>query len=219
MMETQKVIIYFEDKVASTFFQHQNWCTWLTFGPLIDTRLGLVDRTLGSLFNTWRVYGKNQTRRAKQGLENHPSKYYFSQTIFNFSDFIRSCLPKVIYPGKEKELEKNVWLALFVHNCPWLSMIDPVCTLLFLYFLFVVVIFTFVILWLEQTPRSLVPLATLKSKILPIQLALLAPRNAVSSSLSLNSFQLLESVEQVSRRTSERYELIQDKLRGFFKKL
>jgi hypothetical protein len=30
----------------------------------------------------------------------------------------------------------------------------------------------------------------------------------------LNSFQLLQSVEQVSRRTGEKFELIQDKLEG-----
>ena len=37
--------------------------------------------------------------------------------------------------------------------------------------------------------------------------------------MHLNNFQLLQSVGQVSRRTSEKYELIQDKLEGLFKKL
>ena len=35
----------------------------------------------------------------------------------------------------------------------------------------------------------------------------------------LNNFQLLQSVWQVSRRTSKKYELIQDKLGGLFKEL
>ena len=77
--------------------------------------------------------------------------------------------------------------------------------------------------WLELTPRSLVPLATLKSKVLSIQLA---QDTAVSQKCCcqqlvtciLNSFPLLQSVGQVSRRTSKKYVLIQDKLGGLFKK-
>ena len=62
--------------------------------------------------------------------------------------------------------------------------------------------------------------ATLKSKVLPIQLA----QDTVGFqecylqqivTCILNSFQLLQSVGQVSRRTSKKYELIQDKLGAF----
>ena len=37
--------------------------------------------------------------------------------------------------------------------------------------------------------------------------------------MHLNNFQLLQGVWKVSRRTSKKYELIQDKLEGLFKKL
>ena len=55
--------------------------------------------------------------------------------------------------------------------------------------------------WLELTPRSFVPLATLKSKVLPIQLAktLLAPRNAVSSIMS-HAFWIASSCYRVLGR-------------------
>ena len=74
--------------------------------------------------------------------------------------------------------------------------------------------------WLELTPRSLVPLATLKSKVLPIQLA---QDNYGSQkcclqqlvTFILNSYKLLQSVGQVFRKKSVKYQLIQDKLRAF----
>ena len=77
--------------------------------------------------------------------------------------------------------------------------------------------------WLELTPRSFVPLATLKSKVLPIQLA---QDTAVSQKCCLyklvayilNSFQLLRSVGQVSRMKSKKDELIQDKLEAVMSK-
>ena len=73
---------------------------------------------------------------------------------------------------------------------------------------------------LELTVRSLLPLATLKSKVLIIQLAqdTAGSQKCCLQQLVpciLNSFQLLQSVGQVSRRTSEKYELIQDKLGAF----
>ena len=66
-------------------------------------------------------------------------------------------------------------------------------------------------LWLELTPRSFVPLAqdTAGSQKCCCQQLV---------TCILNNFPLLQCVGQVSRRTSKKYVLIQDKLGGLFKK-